>query len=1047
MASQSVQICGGVLTDDNGSTPYSDNFYTMTICPEIQGEAISLFFDVFSLQSSLNSNNSDFLAIYDGSTTASDLVGVYTGSSLQNISITATTGNPSGCLTLVFEPGGVSNIDNDGFQADISCTLPCDPPMAQLNFFDPVPEGEGCLRICPGEEVSFSGQESFSGGNTAIAFYDWIFSDSLNEQSAESIVTKTYYDPGQYFISLVVSDENGCQSSVSEPLCIQVSTAPEFSEIQQIQDTYCFGEEIILDAGNTFMPSWVSLPNQAVSGETFLPDGEMVMYNSAISFDFFDEGAVLENCNDLNYVFVNMEHSFMNDLGISITCPNGTSIDLVEWGTNGGGGTLLGEPVDIEWSSEPGIGYNYYWSPIASNGTWGENAAEGSSLPGGVYEASDDMCDLIGCPLNGTWNFSVTDHLWLDNGYIFQWGLNFNPDILSNVSSFTPVIGLDSDSSYWSGPFLEDTDGSMDVVSIEYSDSGIYEYSYHVINNFGCSYDTTISISITPPPAISLGDDIVYGCEPVLLEGNFLDVAFPSCSIAEGEYTYCYDDNSSYTVTYCPDNPGDGISFIQLDFSQGSVEGDFSPFDPLSVYDGPDTSSPIIVENLSGDLSGFSWIATNPSGCLTINLMSDVSVSCTTGNETPWVYSVGCPASAEHIWTWTPPFGLSNPSGQSTLLENLNQTTTYTLSHYTEEHPDCISVDSILISAPSPLILQSSVSDSVCPGEAIHLDVSDISGGVEPYAVEWSNENGEVIPENDLDIIASDSAVYCVRIEDNCQSLLDTCFSINIFSSVFPEVLVEQPNGCQPLWTTFYLDPGTLNHIQQISWNFGDGTQLNSLGSVSHEYAVPGYYWPQIEVLDENGCLTATAISDSIEVWPIPEASFSANPEVAQLPNTTIEFHNESSDATIYHWFLSDQDSSILENPIFTFPLETQGIYTVELFVENDYGCKDSAIMEVIIEDNPSLYIPNAFTPNHDGINDVWMMEGSRFSGQNFIVQIFNRWGELVFESTDPNIPWTGNYREGNSYVPDGVYIYKIVISMPAPQSSRIFEGHINLLR
>jgi hypothetical protein len=118
--------------------------------------------------------------------------------------------------------------------------------------------------------------------------------------------------------------------------------------------------------------------------------------------------------------------------------------------TNGGGGTFLGDAIDDE-STAPGVGWDYLWSPEATNGTWGENAGAGS-LPSGTYEPAGDLCDLVGCPLNGEWTFTVTDNIAIDNGFIFYWGLNLNPALYPGVTTFTPQIGIGTDSSFGQAP-------------------------------------------------------------------------------------------------------------------------------------------------------------------------------------------------------------------------------------------------------------------------------------------------------------------------------------------------------------------------------------------------------------------------------------------------------------------------------------------------------------------------------------------------------------------------------------------------------------------
>src|SRR5690606_30304115 len=145
---------------------------------------------------------------------------------------------------------------------------------------------------------------------------------------------------------------------------------------------------------------------------------------SSLTFDFFEPGATLDNCDDFLSVFVNMEHSYLGDLEMSITCPDGTNVILVDY-PNGGGGTFLGEAVDDQ-TQTPGIGYDYAWAPGQTNGNLsdaepipvngGPPLTPGNSVPPGTYQSDFDLCDLVGCPLNGEWTFNVLDNLGSDNG-------------------------------------------------------------------------------------------------------------------------------------------------------------------------------------------------------------------------------------------------------------------------------------------------------------------------------------------------------------------------------------------------------------------------------------------------------------------------------------------------------------------------------------------------------------------------------------------------------------------------------------------------------
>ena len=119
----------------------------------------------------------------------------------------------------------------------------------------------------------------------------------------------------------------------------------------------------------------------------------------------FSPGQVLLDASlEIDNLYINMEHSYMGDLVIYLICPNGQSIQVHD---QAGAGTYLGEPVDDEAEpNTPGVGYDYYWSPDATNGSWGDNAG-GGTLPAGTYQSAQTFAYLDGCPLNGVWQIEI----------------------------------------------------------------------------------------------------------------------------------------------------------------------------------------------------------------------------------------------------------------------------------------------------------------------------------------------------------------------------------------------------------------------------------------------------------------------------------------------------------------------------------------------------------------------------------------------------------------------------------------------------------------
>jgi hypothetical protein len=372
MQNGTVSACGGVFEDNNGGTcdgignPYSNANFTFTICPDVPGDVVQVNFSAFQLQTSPNPNNSDYLIIYDGNSTAAAQLGAYTGNTLQGLAVTGTINNTSGCLTFVFVCNTGNTQNMPGWNAQISCTTPCDSPISSATILSPQPNlAGGTLGVCIGDQIVFSDNGSSAGTGFSLSKYIWNTGDGLVHEGPNPTLNYTFNEPGEYLVSLTVEDNNGCQSLNLEPMQVLVSTIPIFNT--EFDQTVCLGGEAILNGNPIQSATWTALPPQVVSGTTYLADGAGFSYSTSLTFDFFEPGSTLTNCNDLNSIFVNMEHSYLGDLQIQITCPSGTTVVMVPW-PNGGGGTFLGEAVDINNSPTPGIGYDYAWSPTSTNG-------------------------------------------------------------------------------------------------------------------------------------------------------------------------------------------------------------------------------------------------------------------------------------------------------------------------------------------------------------------------------------------------------------------------------------------------------------------------------------------------------------------------------------------------------------------------------------------------------------------------------------------------------------------------------------------------------
>jgi subtilisin-like proprotein convertase family protein len=485
------ESCTGFFQDSGGiSGDYSNNEdLTMTFCPVAPDSVLSINFNLFNL------GDGDQLMIYQGSDTSSP-IGAFTGTEAQGQTFTSDPENYDGCLTFQFvsDDAGVGN-----FAGELSCGYPCVPPIADV---DTDQEGDTLL-VCIGEEIEFDGTGSTTAEDYEIVSYTWDWGDNTQDSTGGLVQTHSFDSPGDYTVNLFVTDENDCSNNNLTEVIVLVSTIPEF--VGTTEDVLaCINEGVSLELLGSVEPiTWDGTPDIDFGGALFIPDDQSTCFESEVTYNSLISGAVVTDPSDIANVFVNFEHSYMGDLNISIICPNNQTLLLHD---GGGGFTILGEPVEPDSNLDPGVGYDYYWSPDATNGTWGEESGNYATLPSGTYAAAQDWSLLEGCPLNGTWTIQVCDELSSDNGYIFDWAIEFDPSLFEDVISFTPEFGISCDSTFWTqgGELVTSGSENCNEIVANQSVGGDYDYIFNATDNFGCTYKDTVTVSFIDPPEIEI---------------------------------------------------------------------------------------------------------------------------------------------------------------------------------------------------------------------------------------------------------------------------------------------------------------------------------------------------------------------------------------------------------------------------------------------------------------------------------------------------------------------------------------------------------------
>lgn len=570
---QTITTCSGSFFDSNQSGNYgASQNYTVTFCSGTPGKVMQFTFSVLTIAAN------DSLLVYDGNSVNANLLVAYTNGNFVNgisiAAVNATDTNSTGCLTFKFKSDATTQAV--GWEASIKCMYQCKQAITGSISTTPT-QVAGYTDIClqPNGNVTFNLATIYNNNGSIYnqsdntSQFHWYFGDSKDTVATNlTSISHAYTIAGGYNVKVLVTDSNGCVNTVPISLKVRTGIKPFFNI--QAPATICVGDTIKLAPSisgggasggsvTTFQGSFVHLP---ISGDSlFLPDAvnsnRPGIYPTSIVINQFAAGQTLTNINLLKGIFMNIEHSYLGDLKIAITAPNGVKFFLKSLvGANEN--CFLGEPVDNDASSTAGKGYDYWFNATPQHGTMsseyknykysytdndGEAVTNQYYLPSGSYASDNNLSALIGTSLNGTWTLEIGDYQHEDNGYLFNWHIEFDPSLYPTIETYN--VGITSQN--WVTP----ADGIINVngtlATIVPTAAQQYNFVYKVVDNFGCNYDTTISVEAKAlPTKPNLGPDVALcaGQTSILLVVSNFDPI--------NNYTWSNGDNGQYSNVSSP---------------------------------------------------------------------------------------------------------------------------------------------------------------------------------------------------------------------------------------------------------------------------------------------------------------------------------------------------------------------------------------------------------------------------------------------------------------------------------------------------------------
>jgi gliding motility-associated-like protein len=347
--------------------------------------------------------------------------------------------------------------------------------------------------------------------------------------------------------------------------------------------------------------------------------------------------------------------------------------------------------------------------------------------------------------------------------------------------------------------------------------------------------------------------------------------------------------------------------------------------------------------------------------------------------------------------------------------------------------PDTVVVN---VLALSPAYLSMSPPEAMCIGAQAHVAayVSPLAG-----AVTYSWNAGLGSGPGPYRVSPASTMTYTVSVTNSCGVSLTGTVRVQVNPLPVVSLRPQAIAGCSG--TTLTMSNQVANPGATYIWTFGDGSGSDQ-AAPSHLYTQTGLYTVKLVLTSSDGCVSEGIVTDSVLIYDPSVAAFESSPSSVSELTPTVRFKNEAVNAHTWKWEFGDQHGSDDWDPVHTY--DVKGSYLVTLRTMSIHGCRDSVQKRVEIVPEFSFYVPNAFTPNGDGINDIFNGKGEEIV--DFSMIIFDRWGNLIYSTDDKDTGWDGRANGGSEIAQNDVYVYKITLH-DFRGNRHNYEGSVTLVK
>ena len=534
-------------------------------------------------------------------------------------------------------------------------------------------------------------------------------------------------------------------------------------------------------------------------------------------------------------------------------------------------------------------------------------------------------------------------------------------------------------------------------ISLQATGGGGYQWN----NNLG----STANVIITQPGSYTVVVTAANGCQD---SATLAITLAPVPSVTGLDTTICAGQSVTINPTYYP-------SGGQVIWTNGQA----TP--TITVTPGTTTLYSVLYTWNGCTATEDITVTVNPTPTLTGSTANICFGDTTTLTATPNI------PNGAYNWITT------NESTQS-ISVSPQATTTYNVSYTLNGCTSQLLGINVNVT-PLPILSVNNV--TICQGQSGTLTAStNVPGGVFSWSQGGANSSITESPTTNTTYSVSYVVNGCLSAPTSAMIIVNPLPTVS-FSA-------DTTSGCVPVSVTFSAD--TTGQLASYQWT-SNGVIIGSGATLQTTFSTGGCYDIGMTAT-LNGCSSPLIQNDFICVQDFPQASFVPNPPSFSESSQTISFTNNSIGATGYVWNFGDGNVSNEEFPTHYFQ-NTSGGYSITLIATTSMGCMDSVMVDLQANLGATYYIPNTFTPDGDKYNQVFKpVFATGVSSEGYEMLVFNRWGEVMFESHNMNVGWDGSYGTEGLDCPPGTYTYKISFTLIGGlEEPVIVTGHLNLLR